>query len=191
MKDLLKKISQALASVGLIFVGAILCAWGGQEKKWLRRFIFPAIVTIYAYFMLQNWWVLTIFLMAFPLSLGYGIPSFNGAWGSMDDEGSAIGRFFYWLFHNSALWANIFTRGFVGLLISLTMLSVPILKSDWLSFIVGSVLIIGVWASISWKDFGEMEVKLFEKTVKLLKVDLTCYAVTTLGIVTIIHGFFG
>jgi sorbitol-specific phosphotransferase system component IIC len=185
MKDLLKKISQALASVGLIFVGAILCAWGGQEKKWFRRFIFPAIVTIYAYFLLQNWWVLTIYLMAVPLSIGYGLVSPD------DDKPSFLGKIAYKLFPKSQLWQNVFCRGMVGILISLTILSVPILKSDWLSFIVGSVLIIGVWASISWKDFGEMEVKLFEKTVKLLKVDLSCYAVTTLGIVTIIHGFFG
>jgi hypothetical protein len=74
MKDLLKKISQALASVGLIFVVAMLGAIGGQGPKEVRRFILPAVVTIYAYFLLQNIWVLTIYLMAFPLSIGYGLP---------------------------------------------------------------------------------------------------------------------
>ena len=77
MKDLLKKISQALASVGLIFAVAMLGSVAGQGPKWLRRFILPLIVTIYVYFMLQNLWVLSCYLMAIPLSIGYGCPDEN------------------------------------------------------------------------------------------------------------------
>ena len=77
MKDLFKKITNALASVGLIFVVAMLGAIGGQGPKEVRRFILPAVVTIYAYFLLQNWWVLSCYLMAIPLSIGYGCPDEN------------------------------------------------------------------------------------------------------------------
>ena len=184
MKDLLKKISQTLASIGLIFILTILGSVSGQGPKWLRRFIIPLFVTIYAYFLLQNWWVLSCYLMAFPLSLGYGCPDAT-------DEGSAIGRFFYKMFHNSELWANVFTRGFVGLLISLSMLAVPILKGTWISFLVGSALIIGVWALISWKSFGILPVKIFKTTYYLLKVDVITYAVMSCGLILIINGFLG
>jgi len=75
MKDLLKKLSKVIGSLGLIAVVAFLGTLSGQNWKWLRRFIIPLLVTIYAYFSLQNWWVLSCYLMAFPLSIGYGIPS--------------------------------------------------------------------------------------------------------------------
>jgi Mn2+/Fe2+ NRAMP family transporter len=91
MKDLLKKLSQVLASIGLIFLVAMLGAIGGQVPKEVRRFILPAVVTIYAYFLLQNWWVLTCYLMALPLSIGYGIPDAT-------DEGSILGKFYFNLF---------------------------------------------------------------------------------------------
>jgi len=126
--------------------------------------------------------------MAGALSIGYGIPSFNGPNGTMDDEGSAIGAFFYKLF-KSELWANVFSRGTIGLLISLSMLSVPILKGTWLSFLIGSTIIIGIWSAVSWRGFGETRIRLFGKEVALLNVDLTTYAVTALGLVLIINGW--
>jgi hypothetical protein len=108
----------------------------------------------------------------------------------MKDEGSFLGRFFWNLFKKNNLLANVFTRGFVGILISATMLSVPILKGTWISFLVGSALIIGVWGAVSWRGFGSIPVKLFGKTYALLNVDLTVYAVTACGIVVMVQGFF-
>lgn len=198
---MLKKILKSLSSVGLIFVVALLGAWAGQEKKWLRRFVLPAIVTIYTYFLLQNWWVLTIYSMAGVLSIGYGIPEYKiikndvGKLNYIDfklgDEGSFIGRFFYKLFKQSELWANVCTRGTVGLLISFSMLSIPILKGTWISFLIGSTIIIGIWSAVSWRGFGETRISLFGKEVALLNVDLTTYAVTSCGFLIIIHGFLG
>lgn len=107
----------------------------------------------------------------------------------MKDEGSFLGRFFWNLFKKNNLLANVFTRGFVGLLISLTMLSVPILKGTWISFLVGSALIIGVWGAVSWRGFGQFPVKIFGKTYNLLWVDVTVYAVTSCGIILIINGW--
>lgn len=199
-----KKLSQIFGSLGIITIGAILCAWGGQEKKWLRRFVYPAILTLYAISIVHNWWVLSIFTISIWLSIGYGIPEayksepnelFNP--NKIDfkigfsDEGSFLGRFFYKLFKGNRLYTNIFTRGIIGLLISLSILSIPILTGHWWSYLCGAQGIIAVWAGVSWRDFGQVEVKLFGKAINLLKVDLTCYFTTTCGIITIIHGFFG
>jgi hypothetical protein len=71
---MLEKLKKILGSIGLIVVVAFLGSLGGQGIKEVRRFIIPLLVTIYAYFLLQNWWVLTCYLMAFPLSIGYGLP---------------------------------------------------------------------------------------------------------------------
>jgi hypothetical protein len=191
MKDLLKKI---LSSIGLVFVVALLGSIAGQGPKELRRFVLPAVVTIYAFFTLHNiWlqdvWLVTIYFMSGVLSLGYGVPSFNGPNGTMDDEGSAIGAFFYKI-TKSERWANILSRSTIGILISLSMLSVPILIGTWLSFFIGSAMIIAIWASVSWRGFGETPIKLFGKEYRLLNVDLVCYGVTALGFVIIIQGFF-
>lgn len=183
MKDLLKKLGQMLASIGLIFAVAFLGALSGQNWKWLRRFIIPLLVTIYAYFMLQNFWVLTIYLMAFPLSLGYGTVSPD------DDKPSFLGKIAYKLFPHNIVLQDVMIRGIIGILLSLTMLSVPILKGTWLSFLIGSALIIGIWGAVSWRGFGETKVKIFGKEYNLLNVDLTVYAVTACGIILTINGW--
>ena len=191
MKDFLKKVGQSLSGLGIITVCALLGAWAGQEMKWLRRFLYPLILTLYAIVIVQYWWVLTIYTMSIWLSIGYGIPSFNGPNGSMDDEGSFLGKIFYKLFKGSEMWANIFTRGMVGLLISLSMLSVPIITGKWITYLLCSAVIIGLWASLSWRSFGITKVKLYGKEVDLLNVDLTIYAVTNCTILVIIHGYLG
>ena len=185
MKDLLKKLSQALASIGLIFILTILGSVSGQGPKWLRRFIIPLLVTIYAYFLLQNWWVLSCYLMAFPLSLGYGTVSPD------DDKPSWFGKIAYKLFPKSQVLQNVIARGTVAFLIVLSMLSVPILTKNWLSYLLGSVGIILIWSLVSWRGFGSIPVKLFRKEYNLLNVDLVVYGVTALGLVLIINGWAG
>lgn len=190
MKTLFKKLLQTFTNVGLILIIAMLGAIAGQGPKMLRRFILPAVVTIYAYFMLQNWWVLTCYLISLPLSIGYGIPSFldNPAHPNYD-TGSAIGAFFYKIFKKNEMWANVASRATVGLLISISMISIPILKVTWFSFLVGTIIIVGIWGTISWKAFGETKVKILGKEYSLLNVDLTVYGVTAVAFILIIQGF--
>lgn len=176
-----KKILKSLSSVGLIFVVALLGAWAGQEKKWLRRFVLPALVTIYAYFSLQNLWVFTCYSMSGALSIGYGTVS------SRNDKPSFLGRIAYKLFPKSQILQNSFTKGIVGLLISNSMLSVPIITKNWVFYFVGSLVIILVWALVSWRGFGETKIKIFEKEISLLNVDLFTYAVTFFGFILIIN----
>jgi hypothetical protein len=83
------------------------------------------------------------------------------------------------------------TRCSVGILISLSMLSVPIITQKWLSYFVGSLVIILVWALVSHRGFGETKVKLFGKEISLLNVDLVTYGVTACGFMLIINGWAG
>lgn len=178
-----KKILKSLSSVGIIFVVALLGAFGGQRDKWVRRFLLPATVTIYSYFLLHNLWVLTIYSMAGALSIGYGIVSPD------DDKPSFLGKIAYKLFPKSHTLQNVFCRGIVGTLISLSMLSIPIITKNWASYFVGSLVIVLVWGLNSWHGYGEISIKIGNKTINLLKVDLITYAVTTCGFLLIIYGF--
>jgi hypothetical protein len=191
-----QKIKQLFGSLGIITLISFLGALSGQNWKWLRRYIIPLLVTGYAYFLLHNWWVLTIYSMAGALSIGYGIPQRNSILvfpnpNPLSDEGSFLGRFFWNLFKYNDLLANIFTRGIIGTLIFLSMLSIPIITQNWLSYFLGSALIIGIWGAVSWRGFGSIPVKLFGKTYNLLKVDVITYMVTSCGIILIINGLLG
>lgn len=180
---MIERLKKILGSLSLIAVVAFLGALSGQNWKWLRRFILPAVVTLYAFYIVQNWRVLTIYLMAFPLSIGYGTVSPD------DDKPSFLGKLAYNLFPKSTVLQNVFCRGIVGLLISLSMLSVPILTENWVSYLLGSIGIIGIWVAVSWRGFGSIPVKIFGKVYTLLNVDLTVYGVTACGIVLIINGW--
>jgi hypothetical protein len=176
-------------SILLIAVCTILGGFSGQGPKELRRWVIPFLFTLYAIYNIHNWWMLTIFSISGWLSLGYGIPSFNGPNGTMDDKGSAIGSFFYNM-TKSEIISNILTRGVVGKLIALLIISVPIITHHWLSYVIGSWTIIAIWASVSWRDLKGVKVKIFGKEWDLPICDLICYGVTTLGFVLIIQGFF-
>jgi len=57
--------------IACIFAG--LYAWGGLEKKWLRRFIAPLIVQIYIAIEIKSWKYLVQLPVQFlSLSIGYG-----------------------------------------------------------------------------------------------------------------------
>lgn len=191
MKDFFNKLGKIFGSIGFIALIAFLGAEGGQGVKWVRRFILPAVITVFTIFVVRNWWCLSVYTISAWLSIGYGIPSYFGEGNPYNDEGSLLGRFFYKLFHNSELWANVFSRGTIGLLISLSMLSVPILKSTWLSFIAGLIIITVIWATIAWRNSGSIPVKIFGKVYTLLNIDLIVYGVTACGIVLIVYGFIG
>ena len=187
-----KKISKLLGSLGIITLGALLGAWGGQEKRWLRRFFYPAILVIYAYYIIQDWKVLAIYSISGWLSIGYGLPSYLENPNHPNyDEGSTLGRFFYKLFKGNELWANIFSRGVIGILITISLLSFPIITHKWLSYILMSIIIILIWALNSHRGYGSIPVKLFGKTINLLTVDLVTYGVTTAAILGVVHGIFG
>jgi hypothetical protein len=144
------KLSGLPAILGLF--GAI----SGQGYKWIRRIIIPLIFTICALIELRSWWVILLMTISGWLSLGYG-------------EDSVLRKF----------WKqdNYLTRGTIGALLSLSFIVVPILKGNWLFYLLGSLGIILTWALISWRGFGEFKVKLFGKEYNVLKVDFFSYSV--------------
>jgi len=166
-KEILKKI------VGGFF-GGLLGAWGGAKgtnKLW-RRLGLPILITTIVLLVLKSWLVLSIFSLMIVLSLGYGIPdNFPGG-----DKGSPLGRIYYFLFGRNYFLADIFTRGTIGLLSCLTFLSIPLLKSNWIMYIVGALITIVIYATFSWRTLGS--VVIFGKNLIWSEI-LTYFALTT------------
>ena len=181
----MKKLSKLLGNLGLITICAIIAAWGGQEKKWLRRFVYPAIISLYSLYVVRNLWCLTIYSISGCLSIGYG------RFSPEDEKVSFLGNLAHKLFPQSPVLQDVMIRGIVGLALSLSIISIPILTGNWLSYFLGSIIILLVWAVNSWQGYGEIPIKLFGKTYNLLKVDLITYAVTSCGLLLIINGFWG
>jgi hypothetical protein len=146
--------------LGLIIValGAVLGALGGAENssKSFRRVLIPLILTGFAYLNTQSILVLTIMSMCSALSLGYGIPSPPSYPDTVPgDYGSALGRFWYNLFKKNEILANIFTRGTIGLLIGLSLISIPIINHNWLFYGIGCLGIILTNSLVSWQNWGQ------------------------------------
>jgi len=144
--------------LGLIVVafGAVLGALGGAENssKSFRRVLIPLILTGFAYLNTQSILVVSIMTMCFPLSLGYGIPSFNN-YPEYNDEGSGLGKFWYNLLKKNETLANIFTRGTIGLLIGLSLISVSIINHNWLFYGIGCLGIALTNSLVSWRNWGQ------------------------------------
>ena len=172
LKKWIGKLTDAFKLSGIPFILGFLGAFAGSEgtsKNW-RRILIPIIFTICALIELKNLWVILLMIQSACLSMGYGIPGGN-------DEGSTLGRFFYKLFKQNHLIADIFTRGTIGTLISLSFLVIPILKGNWLIWGLGSLGIILVYVLISWRGFGEVILKWKNTTYMLLKVDFITYSI--------------
>ena len=161
IKQILKKLYNKLLALGL------LGAYSGAEgtSKAFRRFGIPLLVLAFSGFYLRDIRVFGVLLMSLPLSMGYGVPSPG------EDKGSFIGRLYYKLTKSNHYLTNLLTRGTVGLLISLSLIVIPIIKGNWLVYIIGSLVIIGVYATLSWRDLG-----IFEwRGKKLLKSEAVVY----------------
>lgn len=133
-------------------IAGLLGALGGAERssKLFRRLFLPLFITGEAYRYLQNWYVLSIFLMIPIFSIGYGIPDES-------DAGSPLGRFFYALFKHNKVLANIFTRGTIGCLIAFTLSPIALITHHYWLYIAGLYLINTVFAVFSWQDLGGFE----------------------------------
>jgi len=160
MINKLKKLS-SLLFFGTI--GGLLAAFGGAKnttKGW-RRLGIPLLITLSALCIMRNWWVLSIMSMAGVLSIGYGMPGFVPGW---EDEGSTLGQFWYYRLlkrgYNATktnLLANILTRATIGLLMCISVVSIPILKGNWIVYGLSSLGIIISYAALSWRDLGTFD----------------------------------
>ena len=123
-----------LISIVIGVICGLLGAYGGAEgtsKNW-RRLGIPILLTILALIVLRNHWVLTMGLLGIVLSLGYAIPPGNS---------SDLGYFFYNTFKEDLFLTDISTRMAIGSLIGLTLLSIPIIKGNWLLYIFACFII--------------------------------------------------
>jgi hypothetical protein len=179
IKDLLNKI----AGFFIPIFGGVLGAIGGSGNKGARRVGIPVILAGYAYSRVENIYVVTICSMIGALSCGYGIPDENYLTDPTKDKGSALGRFYYKLFKGNHVLADIFTRGTVGVLIALSLISIPILKDNWIIYGVCSLGIILTNALLSWRNLGTF--KLFGK--ELSWVEFATWGLITLFAVIIIY----
>jgi hypothetical protein len=190
IKQWLLNFLKSFKLTGLPAITGFLGAWGGQNNKWVRRIGIPLIFTICALIELRSLWALLLMGIAGWLSCGYGLPDmFEGG-----DKGSFLGRLCFnilnvWNKPKRRVYADVLTRGTVGLGIALSFLIIPILKWNWLVYLLGSLGIILVWAFISWQGFGSFKVKLFGKEYEFLKVDFMTYGITgLLGLFIIYKG---
>ncbi len=159
-KNTVNKLSIPVIAI----VGGILGALSGADNssKVYRRFLIPAILTSLAYYNTESILVITIMLMSLILGMGYGIPShIDDIEDSSYDSGSFIGRFFYKITKQNHFLSDVLTRGLIGVLISLSLISIPILKNNGLIYSLGSLGIILTNSLLSWRNLGEY--KLFNK----------------------------
>lgn len=151
----------------MTLICGFLGAWGGASGTSLnwRRTGIPLLLTLLAVIYLKSWWIITIMSMIGALSIGYGIPDYP-------DEGSSLGRFWYKIVHYNLFWTNVLTRGTIGLVILVSLLSIPVLKSSYLIYaIAGAIIVVGT-SLISWRDLGSYT--LFNK--KLTWAETITYA---------------
>ncbi len=155
--DMLKKVKMT----GIAAIGGLLGAWAGAEgtKKLWRRLGIPLFLTILALLYLKDWRCIGVMLMMIPLSIGYGIP-----WGTPEygDEGSFLGRLWFKIMKKDIVIAskdtinriNIYVRVTVGYIIAKSLIWIPIIKGNWMTYILCGLGIILVNGSISWRDLG-------------------------------------
>lgn len=162
-KQLLLKLYNKLLAIGL------LGAYSGAEgtSKAFRRFGIPLLVLTFSGFYLKDMRVFWVLSMILPLSMGYGVPEQY----QNKDKGSFIGKIYYKLTKSNHYLTNLLTRGTIGLLVSLSLIVIPIIKGNWLVYIISSLIIVGVYTTLSWRDLGMFE----WRGKKLLKSEAVVY----------------
>jgi len=117
-----------------------------------RKILIPVILLTIAFIVLHHPLVLLLLGIAVVLRMGYGIPC------ESDPKPSLLGEFWYEYFSlypkYQQLLADIFTRGTIGLLIALFCICIPLIKHNWLTYIICSIGIIITFSTLSWRDLG-------------------------------------
>jgi len=133
----------------------ILFAMGGSKefhKNW-RRLGVPFVFTMLAWLSTGQAFVLYTFIpMWAVLTIGYGIPTFQGPGGVPDDKGSVLGR---WIYYNLASQqeetATLYTRAVIAVLIAITC--IPLGFINYTGWAIGSILLVPSFALFSIIDF--------------------------------------
>ena len=155
----IKVIFTNIYGVILPLICAILGAMGGSADgdKFYRRILIPVLLAGFAFGYTESIFTLTILSMIGCFYIGYGLPDST-------DKGSALARFWAKIINYdrfsaydvdvNSLYLNMLTRGTIGLLISLSLISIPIIKHNWEQYCICSLVIILTELLISWQDYG-------------------------------------
>lgn len=161
----------------LPFIGSYLGSLGGQGVKEWRRVILPIIFATIGIITLQTWIGMILGTFGIWVAMGYGVPDIGYPTDPNADSGSTLGRFFWNLTNKNHRLTDIFTRGTVGLGMCLSGLVIPILKSNWLPYLIGCACIIIGQTVFSYRGLGEVSVL----GKNLLVSDLINYFLIFLG----------
>lgn len=162
--------------VGLSVIAAILGALGGQHNITIRRLGVPGVITLGSLLLRFSPWAVLLMGMSGGMSIGYGLPSFNGPNGTMDDEGSALGKV-VWRIIPNMYWANVITRGVVGLVTMIPVVIYAVIGGHLLRGLESTMVVMGCDAFFSWEGYGT--VRMFGKD--LIVSDLIYYGVVALA----------
>jgi hypothetical protein len=195
LKEYLGKLKQNIKHIALppfVFLFSFFGAYAGSHGTsllWRRAFL-PAITTVYAYITISQQvgfvkalWCISIMSMWGALACGYGIPDEDYPENPNADSGSDIGRFFTLLFRKwfdrvkAHRYGDYCTRGLCGVAIASSLIVIPILKTNWLVYILGNLGIILSQSLISWRGWGSKKIKIFGKEVEFCVSDLVNYAI--------------
>ena len=142
---------QGWYSLPSALISGFLWALGGSglASKLVRRLGCPLTIcaSIWAY-KGGYYHFISIPFAFWVLSLGYGIPSWNGPNGSQDDEGSFLGRFCYYALCKGPDFKDLKvercaerkTRAILALLFGLAMVS--IIPYSWVYWVIGTGVLI-------------------------------------------------
>lgn len=172
IKKQIKNVFSKFNLFNLASLIGFLGAYGGSQNTSLlwRRIGISLIFTICALISTKSFWSIIVMSMWGFLAMGYGIPDET-------DEGSILARVYIKLFKNNLFLTNVFTRGTIGLGISLSLLIVTILRQNWLIYVLSSLGIILVYAFNSWRGYGQFIFIWKNKNYYLLYVDLVTYTI--------------
>jgi len=141
MNKIIIVVAHFVAVVLVGWICGLLGSWAGADgtdKNW-RRILIPAILAVLA-IVYAGWWAVTVGLIGFVFAIGYGIPDEN------DPEGSTLGGFVYRHIANQDMFAsNLITRGIIGLLAGVSLLSIPLLTGSWIFYTAECLLIIATY----------------------------------------------
>lgn len=143
-------IFQKISGVILPILCAIFGALSGAEHscKFFRRFLIPICLSGFSFWRSESILDLLILTMSFAFSLGYGIPSPD------DPKPSALGAFWYNICNENTFWTNIFTRTTIGILVCLSLISIPLIRKNFVAYAIGCAIILLSYGVLSWRDLG-------------------------------------
>lgn len=143
-------IFQKITGIFLSVVCGILGALSGAEHscKFFRRFLIPLCLSGFSFWRSESILDLIILTMSFAFSLGYGMPSPD------DPKPSTLGAFWYNICNENVFWANVFTRTTIGLLVCISLVSIPLIRKNFVTYTIGCVIILLSYGILSWRDLG-------------------------------------